>query len=125
MSEPWKIEYGNDTGPNDDCFIEWWDVTNGEKSYRCTDKDDAEWLMIYVLFHQKEQLLTTNAAFKEIEAQRNSLVTEVGKLRSTLEKAESAFLALQGTWLVAMHRCDMNKEMDHLQRIFARKWRNE
>lgn len=40
----WTIEYGNDTGPGDDFFHEWWTVTNGEKSFKCESEDDAEWL---------------------------------------------------------------------------------
>ena len=42
--EKYVIEYGNDTGPTDDFFIEWWDVSNGNRSFRCNSKSDAEWL---------------------------------------------------------------------------------
>ncbi|WP_370372955.1 hypothetical protein [Henriciella pelagia] len=37
----WTIEYDNDVGPNDDYFVQWWDVSNGEKSYRCSTEADA------------------------------------------------------------------------------------
>ena len=40
----WKIVYDNDTGPNDDGYCEWWDVTDGDKSFRCENKTDAAWL---------------------------------------------------------------------------------
>ena len=40
----WKIEYDNDTGPGDEGFWQWWDVTDGNRSFRCNCKDDAEWL---------------------------------------------------------------------------------
>lgn len=40
----WKIEYGNDTGPSDESFWEWWTVTDGEKSFKCDDQADAKWL---------------------------------------------------------------------------------
>lgn len=29
----WRVEYDNDTGPEDDSFIEWWIVTNGEERF--------------------------------------------------------------------------------------------
>lgn len=40
----WKIEYDNDTGPNDEGFEEWWTVTNGESSFRSRNEEDAQWL---------------------------------------------------------------------------------
>ena len=39
------IEYDNDTGPGDEYFVEWFNVTNGEKSFRCNTKEDAEFLL--------------------------------------------------------------------------------
>lgn len=40
----WSIESDNDTGPEDDYFIEWWTVSDGERSYTCRNEKDAEWL---------------------------------------------------------------------------------
>uniref|UniRef100_A0A6M3LMS5 Uncharacterized protein n=1 Tax=viral metagenome TaxID=1070528 RepID=A0A6M3LMS5_9ZZZZ len=40
----WMIEYDNDTGPGDESFSEWWDVTNGSRSFRADSFDDAMWL---------------------------------------------------------------------------------
>jgi hypothetical protein len=45
MAEAWVIEYDNDTGPGDEYFVEWFNVTNGEKSFRCNSKEDAEFLL--------------------------------------------------------------------------------
>lgn len=40
----WKVEYDNDTGPNDEGFSEWWTVTNGDKSFKSSSEPDAHWL---------------------------------------------------------------------------------
>lgn len=40
----WKIEYYNDTGPDDGGFWEWWAVSNGTRSFKCDDEADAKWL---------------------------------------------------------------------------------
>jgi hypothetical protein len=45
MAEAWVIEYDNDTGSGDEYFVEWFNVTNGEKSFRCNSKEDAEFLL--------------------------------------------------------------------------------
>ena len=45
MTEAWAIEYDNDTGSGDEYFVEWFNVTNGEKSFRCNSKEDAEFLL--------------------------------------------------------------------------------
>lgn len=42
--EKWKIEYGNDTGPDDGGFWEWWTVTDGARSFKSDSEDDAQWL---------------------------------------------------------------------------------
>ena len=44
MIAKWTIEYDNDTGPDDGGFWQWWTVTNGEKSFKSDDEDDAKWL---------------------------------------------------------------------------------
>lgn len=41
----WTIEENNDTGPNDEYYKVWWEVTNGTKTYRCDKLEDAEWLL--------------------------------------------------------------------------------
>ena len=40
----WSIEYHNDVGPDDDAFWEWWTVSDGERTFRSDDEEDAEWL---------------------------------------------------------------------------------
>lgn len=40
----WKIEYDNDTGPNDEGFWEWWTVSNHEYSFKCSSEEEAEFL---------------------------------------------------------------------------------
>lgn len=41
----WRIDYDNDTGPNDEGFWETWTVSNGERSFECRSQEDAEWLL--------------------------------------------------------------------------------
>lgn len=41
----WRIEYENDTGPNDGGFWEWWDVTNGEQTFRADTETSANFLL--------------------------------------------------------------------------------
>ena len=41
----WTKEYDNDTGPYDDYFKEWWNVTDGNRMYRCNNSDDADFLI--------------------------------------------------------------------------------
>ena len=40
----WYIEYDNETGLNDDFFVEWWNITNGEKLFKASNELDAQWL---------------------------------------------------------------------------------
>lgn len=42
----WKIEYDNDTGPDDGGFWEWWSVTNGVKAFKCESEEDAQILLV-------------------------------------------------------------------------------
>lgn len=45
MSEgQWRIEYENDTGPNDEGFFQWWVVTDGQRSFRSNAATEAGWL---------------------------------------------------------------------------------
>jgi hypothetical protein len=37
----WRIEYDNDTGPSDEGFFEWWDVTDGKTTYRADSEQEA------------------------------------------------------------------------------------
>jgi len=41
----WKANYDNDTGPGDEGFWEWWDVTNGDYNFRCFSEMEADWLV--------------------------------------------------------------------------------
>lgn len=40
----WRVEYDNDTGPNDEGFWEIWTVTNDKRSFRAESEADAKWL---------------------------------------------------------------------------------
>ena len=40
----WRIEMENDTGPNDDYYLEWWEVSDGNRVFECKFEDDAKWL---------------------------------------------------------------------------------
>lgn len=48
---PWKIEYNNDTGPGDDSFYEWWEVSNGDMTFKSDNEDHAEWLLALLKSH--------------------------------------------------------------------------
>jgi hypothetical protein len=54
-TEPkWRVELENDTGPNDDCYHEWWVVLDGERfSFRCDFESGAKWLCGVLNEHQK------------------------------------------------------------------------
>jgi hypothetical protein len=41
----WKIEWHNDVGPDDEGYWEWWEVSDGVKTFRCDSEDDAKWLL--------------------------------------------------------------------------------
>lgn len=45
----WVIEYNNDTGPNDDGFWAWWEVTDGEVVFKTDKRKDAVWLLNLVI----------------------------------------------------------------------------
>jgi hypothetical protein len=38
----WHVEYSNDTGPTDESFYEWWEVTNGYAIYTAHTAESAE-----------------------------------------------------------------------------------
>lgn len=44
VSEMWQIKYDNDTGWNDESFCEWWDVYQGDVSYRANTEEEAKFL---------------------------------------------------------------------------------
>ena len=69
----WTKEYDNDTGPCDDYFQEWWNVTDGNHIYRCKNSDDADFLIAALA--QPEPVAWINkhgacmsALFKEADA---------------------------------------------------------
>lgn len=41
----WCVEYHNDTGPNDEGFWEWWEVTDGKRVFKASSEEDAMWLV--------------------------------------------------------------------------------
>jgi hypothetical protein len=40
----WRVVYSNDVGPDDDGFWEWWEVTDGKRTFKSDSEEDAEWL---------------------------------------------------------------------------------
>lgn len=40
----WTIESESDTGPDDDYYVTWWNVTDGTKTFRSGLEKDVEWL---------------------------------------------------------------------------------
>jgi hypothetical protein len=50
------IEYQNDTGYTDDGFWEWWEVSDGNRTFKCDAEADAEWLceLLNELIRQRE-----------------------------------------------------------------------
>lgn len=40
----WTVEYYNDTGTNDESFWEWWEVSDGDRIFKCDDNLSSEWL---------------------------------------------------------------------------------
>lgn len=61
---PWKITWDNDTGPNDDCYAEWFTVSNGIVEYECDTQEDAEELVKTLTEHS--QLLQQRDELMEI-----------------------------------------------------------
>ena len=44
MKTKWKIKMNNDVGPDDDYYIEWFEVSDGMKKFKCDEENDAKWL---------------------------------------------------------------------------------
>ena len=40
----WTIEYETYTDLGDQVLLQWWTITDGERSFRCDTQKDAEWL---------------------------------------------------------------------------------
>lgn len=40
----WRVDYQNDTGPNDGGFYEWFEVTDGARTFRCDSEEAAYYL---------------------------------------------------------------------------------
>ena len=49
----WKIEYDNDTGPYDEYFYEWWDVSNDKYSFKAESEEEAKWLLDVLINHKE------------------------------------------------------------------------
>jgi hypothetical protein len=43
-TKSWIIEYCNDTGPRDEYFHQWWEITDGEIVLRCDKERDAKYI---------------------------------------------------------------------------------
>jgi hypothetical protein len=42
----WTVEYDNDTGPNDEGYWEWWDVSDGTTTFKAFTDESAKWLCV-------------------------------------------------------------------------------
>lgn len=68
--EAWHVEYQNETGPDDEGFWEWWEVTDGQRVYRAGEENDAT--ILCDLLNQrwprwtKEQIDAVHAEAKEL-----------------------------------------------------------
>lgn len=47
----WRIEYDNETGPDDGGYWETWTVTNGDMRLSTDREEDAEWLLSVLISH--------------------------------------------------------------------------
>ena len=47
----WRIEWDNDTGPNDEGYTEWWIVTDGLTNFKCESSEDANFLLGLLEIH--------------------------------------------------------------------------
>ena len=48
LEEPegeWRKDWNNDVGPDDDYYIEWFEVRNGDRRYKCDEEEDADYLV--------------------------------------------------------------------------------
>jgi hypothetical protein len=52
-TKKWEIEYDN---WGEDGFSEWWYVTDGEKSFKCDDEEDAKWLQYILASHENRRI---------------------------------------------------------------------
>lgn len=43
-AKKWRVEYDNEVGQDDEGFGEWWEVTDGDKSFKSTNEKGANWL---------------------------------------------------------------------------------
>ena len=61
----WQIEYDNDVGPMDEGFWEWWNVTDGSRSFRADDEQDATWLCEFLNQHDEPNAHADGSAVKD------------------------------------------------------------
>lgn len=40
----WRVEHASDMDPETGVYTEWWEITDGSKTFRTHEKHDAEWL---------------------------------------------------------------------------------
>lgn len=45
MESEWRLTTNNDTGPTDEGFWMWWEVTNDMMIFKCDNEDHARWLL--------------------------------------------------------------------------------
>lgn len=67
----WTVTYNNDTGPNDEGYFEWWDISDGNVTFQANDQHSAQWLCDQLNL-QKEEAAAENmrlrAALEELLA---------------------------------------------------------
>lgn len=52
-TKKWEIEYDN---WGEDGYSEWWHVTDGEKSFKCYEEEDAKWLQYILTAHANRSI---------------------------------------------------------------------
>ncbi|MFT5724157.1 MAG: hypothetical protein ACI9JN_001274 [Bacteroidia bacterium] len=53
--QKWRVDYDNDTGPGDEGFWEWWEITDGKTLYTSRNEEAAKELC-EILNNQKQAI---------------------------------------------------------------------
>ncbi len=61
-----SVEYGNDTGPGDEGFWEWWDVVEGgETIAKCSDEVTAERIVMALIAYKQPKSEAENRLLRQ------------------------------------------------------------
>jgi hypothetical protein len=96
---PWSVGYGNDVGPNDEGFWEWWAVKDakGREVARCDDEEDAEALtQVPSLVEALGALVCEVETIPEVMS-RIAPHVHVSTENPTLDRARTLLASIRGT----------------------------